>query len=103
MDPQCETGLGHVCPQTIFTALNERGLKCYREQYKFILKPEGRAQCLAYCQARKDWLPDKEWANIAFTDKMSIEIGGSLASCRFGGEMMRSGIRLVSEQRRSVA
>ncbi len=77
VDLQCEAGLGHVCPQTILTALNERGLKCYREQYKFILKPEGRAQRLAYCQARKDWLPDKEWANIAFTDEMSIEIGGS--------------------------
>jgi len=25
----------------------------------------------------KDWLPDKKWANIAFTDEMSIEIGGS--------------------------
>ena len=23
-----------------------------------------------------NWLPDKEWANYAFTDEMSIEIGG---------------------------
>ena len=38
---------------------------------------EGRAQRLAYCQARKDWLPDKEWANISLTDEMSVEIGGS--------------------------
>jgi len=49
VDLQCEAGLGHVCPQTILTARNERGLKCNRKQYKFILKPERRAQRLAYC------------------------------------------------------
>ena len=27
VDLQREAGLGHVCPQTILTALNERGLK----------------------------------------------------------------------------
>jgi len=51
---QCEAGLGHVCLQTILSALNERGLKCYREQYKFILNTDNKARRLAYCEARKD-------------------------------------------------
>ena len=29
----------------------------------------------AYCQIRGNWLPGREWANYAFTDEMSIEVG----------------------------
>jgi len=59
VDLQCEAGLGHVYPQTILNALNERGIKCCREELKFILKPENKAKRLAYCKERKDRLPDK--------------------------------------------
>jgi len=33
----------------------------------FLLKPKSKAKRLAYYKERKDWLPDKEWANIAST------------------------------------
>ena len=29
----------------------------------------------AYCKMRENWLLGREWANYAFTDKMSIEVG----------------------------
>jgi len=66
VDLQCGAGLVHVCSQTVLTALNERSLNCYRELYKFIRKNSALGQV---GQARKDWLPDKECANIAFTDE----------------------------------
>jgi len=34
VDLQCEAGLGHVSPQTILTALSERGISCCREELK---------------------------------------------------------------------
>lgn len=37
VDLQCEAELGHVSPQTVLKALNERGIKCYREEFKSIL------------------------------------------------------------------
>jgi hypothetical protein len=74
---QLEAGLSHVSPSTVLKALNERGIKSYREEWKFILKPEDKVNRLKYCQARQHWAPDKEWANYGFTDEMSIEVGGT--------------------------
>ncbi|KAA8896134.1 hypothetical protein FN846DRAFT_966290 [Sphaerosporella brunnea] len=76
------TGFNHVSLMTILNALHERGIKAYREEFKFILKPENKVQRLVYCQERKDWRPDKEWARYGFTDEMSIEIGGTFGISR---------------------
>ncbi|KAA8913099.1 hypothetical protein FN846DRAFT_886784 [Sphaerosporella brunnea] len=72
----------NVSETIILAALHERGIKAYREDFKFILKAEDKLQRLVYCQERKDWLPDKEWARYGFTAKMSIEIGGTYGVSR---------------------
>jgi len=51
---QCEAGLGHVCLRTILRALNERGLKCCQEEFKFIRNTDKKARRLVYCEARKN-------------------------------------------------
>lgn len=76
------TGFNHVSLMAILNALHERGIKAYREEFKFILKPESKVQPLVYWQERKDWRPDKEWAHYGFTDEMSIEIGGTFGISR---------------------
>lgn len=79
---QQKAGLGHVATTTVLKALHERGIKAYREEYKFILKPENKTQRLLYCEARKNWQADKEWAKYGFTDEMTIEIGGNFGISR---------------------
>lgn len=74
---QCEARLGHVSKSTVLRALHERGLKAYREEFKFILTPENKLPRLLWCQHRKNGAFDKEWANYGFTDEMSIEVGGT--------------------------
>ena len=37
VDLRREAGLSHVCNTTVWNALRERGIKAYREQFKFIL------------------------------------------------------------------
>lgn len=77
VDLRQEAGLSHVSDFPILKALHERGLKAYREEFKFILTTENKAVRLVYCQARQHWEADKEWANCGFTDEMSIEVGGT--------------------------
>ncbi|RPA97195.1 hypothetical protein L873DRAFT_1771557 [Choiromyces venosus 120613-1] len=74
VDIRRESGLSHVSDTTIWKALRERGIKAYREEFKFILKSENKLQRLTYCEERKDWTLN-EWRNYGFTDEMSIEIG----------------------------
>ncbi|PUU79439.1 hypothetical protein B9Z19DRAFT_945036, partial [Tuber borchii] len=64
-----------VSDTTVWKALKERGIKPYREEFKFILKSENKLLRLAYCIERKDWTI-VEWGNYGFTDEMSIEVGG---------------------------
>ncbi|RPA90588.1 hypothetical protein L873DRAFT_402325 [Choiromyces venosus 120613-1] len=70
-----EAGLSHVCNGTVFNALVECRLEAYREEFKFILSPECKARCLAYCTERRSWEAEKDWGSYAFMDEMSIEIG----------------------------
>ncbi|RPB05483.1 hypothetical protein L873DRAFT_1899051 [Choiromyces venosus 120613-1] len=77
IDFQRTAGFGHVCPSTILKALHECGIQAYREEWKFILKPENKVTRFQYCELRKDWRPEVEWAKYGFTDEMSIEIGGT--------------------------
>lgn len=67
---QQEAGFGHIAASTVLNALHERGIKAYREEFKFILKSQNKAQRLVYCQERKDWHPDQEWTKYSLTDKM---------------------------------
>ncbi|KAA8897628.1 hypothetical protein FN846DRAFT_992268 [Sphaerosporella brunnea] len=76
------TGFNHVSLMTILNVLDERVITAYREEFKFILKPENKVQRLVYCQERKDWRPDKEWAQYGFTDEVSIEIGSTFGISR---------------------
>ena len=46
VDIRQEAGLSHVCNGTVFSALVERGLGAYREEFKFILSPESKTQRL---------------------------------------------------------
>ena len=75
VDIRRESGLSHVSDSTVWKALNQRGIKAYREEFKFILKPENKVLRLAYCNERKSWTI-RDWANYGFTDEMSIEVGG---------------------------
>ncbi|KAG0641128.1 hypothetical protein HOY80DRAFT_883758 [Tuber brumale] len=70
-----EAGLSHVRDSTILKALRSRGIRAYKELFKFILKSENKVIRLKYCMERKDW-GIEEWQNYGFTDKMSIEVGG---------------------------
>ena len=74
-DIRREAGFSHVSNSTIWKALRSQGNKPYREELKFILKPENKLKRLAYCNERKNWGIEK-WKNYGFTDEMSIEIGG---------------------------
>ena len=75
VDIRRESGLFHVSDTTIWKALNERGIKPYREEFKFIVKSENKLLQLSYCIDRKDCTM-AEWGNYGFTDEMSIEVGG---------------------------
>jgi transposase len=81
VDIRREAGLSHVSDSTVFKALRERGLKACREEFKFILNAETKQIRLVYCQERKHWKADKEWANTGFTDEMAIEVGGTFGVC----------------------
>ena len=70
-----EARLGHVSDSTVWKALRSRGIKAYREMFKFILKSENKVVRLKYCMDRKEW-GIEEWKNYGFTDEMSIEVGG---------------------------
>ena len=70
-----------VCDSTVYRALRKRGIRAYREEFKFILSTENKYARLKYCEDRKDWTVDDEdglgeWIHYGFTDEMSIEIGG---------------------------
>ena len=75
VDIRRESGLSHVSNSTIWKALPSRGIKAYKEKFKFILKSENKVVRLKYCIDRKEWGID-EWRNYGFTDEMSIEVGG---------------------------
>ena len=75
VDIRREAGLGHVSDSTVWKALRSRGIKAYREMFKFILKSENKVVRLKYCMDRKEW-GIEEWKNYGFTDEMSIEVGG---------------------------
>ena len=75
VDIRRESGLSHVSNSTVWKVLKQRGIKAYREEFKFILKPENKVIRLAYCNERKLWTI-RDWANYGFTDEMSIEVGG---------------------------
>ena len=68
VDLRREAGLSHVSDSTIWKALSFRGIKAYREQFKFILKEDNKRVRLIYCEERKDWKPDEEWAEYGFTE-----------------------------------
>lgn len=74
---QVEAGLSSVSKQTVLNALHDRGLKAYKENIKPALKPHHCAQRLKFATEKIDWLPDKEWADWAFTDEMGITTGGT--------------------------
>ncbi|RPB00568.1 hypothetical protein L873DRAFT_1897545 [Choiromyces venosus 120613-1] len=74
-DIQREADLSHMCKTTVFRALQERGIGMYPEVFKFILSKENQKKRLA------GWWPAEQWANYAFTDEMSIEIGGLYRPC----------------------
>jgi hypothetical protein len=59
-----KAGLAHVSDSTVLKALHERKLKAYREEYKFIPSSENKRIRLVYCEERKDWEVDKEWATV---------------------------------------
>ncbi|RPB00586.1 hypothetical protein L873DRAFT_1897670, partial [Choiromyces venosus 120613-1] len=80
-DIQREAGLSHVCKTTVFRALQERGIGAYPEVFKFILSKENQKKRLEYCEPQAGWRPAEQWANYAFTDEMSIEIGGLYGPC----------------------
>ena len=42
VDLRREAGLSHVCNTTVWSALRERGIRAYREQFKFILTTENK-------------------------------------------------------------
>jgi len=81
VDLKREAGFSHVCDTTISCALHAQGFKPYVEEFKFILKPENKLQRLAFCEERKGWQAEIEWANYRYTDEMSIEIGGNFGIC----------------------
>ena len=56
--------------------LRSRGIKPYREEFKFILTAENQEERLQYARERQGWTME-EWKNCGFTDEMSIEIGGT--------------------------
>lgn len=72
-DIKRETGFGHLSNQTISRGLQDRGIKQYREEFKFILKEENKFERLTYCLERREWTME-EWGNCGFTDEMSIEV-----------------------------
>ncbi|RPA94324.1 hypothetical protein L873DRAFT_1937458 [Choiromyces venosus 120613-1] len=69
-DIRREAGLSH-----------EQGIGAYQEVFKFILNKENQKKRLNYCEPRARWQPANEWADYAFTDEMSIEIGGLYGPC----------------------
>ena len=71
------SGLGHASITTIQKALHEKGFGSYREQWKFILNEENRSKRMEWCKEKEYWTIEEDWAKIAFTDEMSIEVGGS--------------------------
>lgn len=72
---QSAAGFGHLSTQTVLNAIHERGLKAYHEGWKFILEDKHMVRRVKFFEERKDWEVEKEWANWAFTDEMSIEVG----------------------------
>jgi len=75
VDIRREAGLSHISDSTIWKTRRSRGIRAYKELFKFILKSENKVIRLKYCMDRKDWGMD-EWRNYRFTDEMSIEVGG---------------------------
>ena len=75
MDMKEQSGL-NVSTSTIQKALHEKGLRSYREQWKFILDEENRKRRVRWCEAREAWTME-DWGHIGFTDEMSIEVGGA--------------------------
>lgn len=74
---QSAAGFGHLSIQTVLNAIHEWGLKAYHEGWKFILEKDHMMWKVKFCEERKNWT-EKEWANWAFTDEMSIEVGAYL-------------------------
>ncbi|RPA94399.1 hypothetical protein L873DRAFT_1747136, partial [Choiromyces venosus 120613-1] len=72
---QREAGFSHVSVTTLLRALKERKVGAYHEEFKPILTAENKKICLEYCKEREYWLPARQWADYAFTDEMSIEVG----------------------------
>ncbi|PWW76501.1 hypothetical protein C7212DRAFT_82306, partial [Tuber magnatum] len=64
-----------VSDTTVWKALRSRGIKAYKELFKFILKNENKVIRVKYCIDRKHWGME-EWKNYRFTNEMSIEVGG---------------------------
>ncbi|RPA99511.1 hypothetical protein L873DRAFT_1789644 [Choiromyces venosus 120613-1] len=56
-------------------ALKERKFGTYQEEFKPILTLENKKVHLKYCEEREYWLPAGQWADYAFTDEMSMEVG----------------------------
>ncbi|KAF8252024.1 hypothetical protein K440DRAFT_636206 [Wilcoxina mikolae CBS 423.85] len=82
LDPDTRSaGLGHVSDTTVWKALHERGIKAYHEEFQSILSSENKAVRVLWCQERKDYRVDIEWANYGFTDEMAIEVEGTHGMC----------------------
>ncbi|RPB05353.1 hypothetical protein L873DRAFT_1785580 [Choiromyces venosus 120613-1] len=75
IDIQREAGFSHVSVTTLLRALKERKVGAYHEEFKPILTAENKKIHLEYCKEREYWLPARQWADYAFTDEMSIEVG----------------------------
>ena len=73
-----ESGLGYASISIIKNALHEKVLWSYQEQQKFILNYKNRKCHIQWCKDKQDWSKE-QWANIVFTNEMSIEVGGTYA------------------------
>jgi len=74
VDIRRESGLSHVSDTTFWKALKQRGIKAYREKFKFILKSENKLRRLCQCLERRSW-KQTAWSNYGFTDEMSFDMG----------------------------
>ena len=92
---QCEAGLGHDFLQTILRDLNERGLKCYREEFEFILNADNKLDGWPTARHGRTGRRISNGPTLLSQTRCPLTSAGLLGSRRCGGRMRRSGIRLV--------
>ena len=88
MDMKEQSGLS-VSTSTIQKAFHEKGLRSYREQWKFILDEENRTCRVRWCEARQAWTME-DCAHIGFTNglRIALEEKKAVSDCNVFGYVL---------------